>query len=160
MYEHQMESKKGDSRMDVASLTGSDSNYFDTQEHVFIIRRASSSPPLQAPQPPSLPILPHIDNTLLPPATACLHSVQEQEEEQEQDEITTSATEIGAQTQCTLACCICTHGLPASFQTPLTWYVITRLKEERSTISFSQPLSISTLTNINLLLLMCMLFIA
>lgn len=122
-----MESKKGDSRMDVASLTRSDSNYFDTQEYVFI-RSANNNNNNNSTAQPQIP---HPDTSLLPHATTSSHHVQESEQEQEQQEQdehdTTSSTELAQPTpaKCTLTyCCICTHGLPASFQNPPTWYVV------------------------------------
>jgi hypothetical protein len=120
-----MEMKKGDSRMDVAALTRSGYNYFDTQYE--FIRHLQNNNETHLPT--------HSDNTSFPLATSTSrnkstngsnnNNIQEQEPEQEQQD-ENGAVE-GAQTgppKCPLTyCCICTNGLPPSFQNPPTWYV-------------------------------------
>eukprot|EP00026_Physarum_polycephalum_P002845 Phypoly_transcript_02854.p1 GENE.Phypoly_transcript_02854~~Phypoly_transcript_02854.p1 ORF type:complete len:771 (+),score=176.59 Phypoly_transcript_02854:240-2552(+) len=121
-----MEMKKGDSRMDVAALTGSDSNYFDNQEYVFI------RPPSTNETPHSLP--PLSENLLKPPATPSLrnnnnnnNNMPEQEQELDENGATLERTQPGPP-KCPLTyCCICTHGLPPSFQNPPTWSEVCRV---------------------------------
>jgi hypothetical protein len=120
-----MGSRKVDARMDLAALTDSANNYFDTQQTGFdyvFFRHPQPEDPTRSPPPPT-----HTDApmTAIPPSSP--HQSPQQQQSRAQQQIPSPVEnndQHNAPTKCTLSfCCICTHGLPASFQTPPTWYV-------------------------------------
>lgn len=127
MVGNHMESKKVDSRMDVAALTGSNASYFDTQEYGFFRPTAHNN---GFPSTATTTYTPSL-KPLFKPSLPFAQGPEQEQQQHEQDENAnpSSSTELaqpGVPPKCTLSnCCICAHGLPPSFQSPPTWYVYT-----------------------------------